>query len=388
VRLTTFGSDGVIASREFAVPASTHLYRKIRVTDTASATEVEYFGGWVGAGWVVQRGGSEPALAASRCAPSPSPSWYAPDVPTGRGQTALLVVMNPFAEDATFDVVLRTDQRTAVSPTALSPYVLPAGTSIAVRVNQYLLQSPREAIVTGEVHVRLGRVVAGSLSLSADGVGAEVGVPSPAHRWVLPAAAYEGGTTANLMQAQNRGVDLTVLAQGPTEERVLTEGPGALPLGPHQVLAYGVEDPSALGLVVEAASRGQVAAQRRVTGEGGDPALIGGSPVSRPRWLLLPSLPPKGGRTTMVVENPGRATAAIRLQLFGSDGPVPAGIFERFTVSPGRSLTLDLGRVVGNEPVSALLTTTEGTIVVGEASYGSNDAGYAATLGLPARQGV
>jgi hypothetical protein len=257
-----------------------------------------------------------------------------------------------------------------------------------VRVNRFLLQSPKERIVTAEVNVRLGRAVAGSLSLSAEGVGAEVGVPLLARRWVLPAAGYEGGTTVNLMQPQNRRADLTVLAQGPTGERVLTDGPGGLPVGPQQVLAYDVQDPSAVGLVVEAASKGRVAAQRRVSGEGGDPALIGGSLLSRSRWLVLPSLPPEGGQTTIVVENPGRDTAEIHLQLFGSEGPVPAGIFERFTVSPGRSLTLDLGRIVGDEPVSGLLTATGGTIVVGQASYASNDAGYAATLGLPARLGA
>jgi hypothetical protein len=387
VRLTTFGSRGVIARRDFSIPASTQQYRAVRTADAGSATEVEYFGAWVGAEWVMQRTGTSPASAASRCASSSARSWYAPDVATGRGQTAFLVVMNPFAEDATFDVVIRTDRRRAVTPSELSPYVLPAGSSIGLRMNRFLLQAPKERIVTAEVHLRLGRAVAGSLSLSAEGLGTEIGAPLLARRWVLPAAGYEDGSTVNLMQPQNRPADLTVVGQGPTQERVLTGGPGTLVLEPRQVRAFRVQDSSVAGLVVEVGPNALVAAQRRVTGEGGDPALIGGSLLSRGRWLVLPPLPPNGGQTTIVVQNPGRVGAVIGLRLFGSEGAIPAGIFDQLTLSPGRSITLDLSRIVGDQSVSALLTATEGTIVVGGASYASNEAGYAATLGLPAHLG-
>ncbi|MFN2589177.1 MAG: DUF5719 family protein, partial [Actinomycetota bacterium] len=91
------------------------------------------------------------------------------------------------------------------------------------------------------------------------------------------------------------------------------------------------------------------------------------------------------GRTTLVVQNPGQIPAEMTLKLFGSDGPVAPGIFERLTVDPGRSLAVDMARVVGDRPVSALITTTEGTIVVGGASYDPNEEGYASTPGLPAR---
>jgi hypothetical protein len=293
--------------------------------------------------------------------------------------------MNPFAEDATFDVVIRTDRRLGVTPSDLSPYVLPAGRTVALRLNRYLLQAPRERIVTAEVHVKLGRAIAGSLSISADGVGAEVAVPQLARRWVMPAADFEGRSVINLMDPQDRPADITVVGQAPNEDRVLTEGPGALRLESGQVRAYPVQDPSAVGLVVVVEQRAQIAAQRRVVGDGGDPALIAGSPVTKARWLVLPTLPPKGGRTTIAVQNPGQDEAVIELRLIGAQGAVPAGVFDRLTVNPGRSLSIDLSRIVGNEPVSALLTTEDGTIVVGGASYASTDGGYSATLGLPAR---
>jgi hypothetical protein len=88
-----------------------------------------------------------------------------------------------------------------------------------------------------------------------------------------------------------------------------------------------------------------------------------------------------------VLENPGQDQAMITLELIGPEGTIPAGVFQHLTVSPGRSLTVDLGRIVGDQPVSALLTATEGTVVAGAASNASDEGGYAATLGVPARQG-
>jgi Family of unknown function (DUF5719) len=387
IRLTTFGPRGPVERRDFSVPATSQQYRAVRTADARSATEVEYFGGSVAAAWVLQRTVSAPATGASRCSPSSAPSWYAPDLPTGEGQTSYLVVTNPFAEEAVFHVVFRTDQRLRVTPSVLTPMVLAAGTTTAVRVNRVLLQAPKERIVTAEVHMKVGRVIAGGLSVSNDGIGTEVGVPLLARRWVLPAADFEDGTTINLMQPQSRPAHLTVLGQGLNEDRLLTEGPGTLALEPEQVRAFGVEDTSAVGLVVEVEPGARVAAQRHVVGAGGDPALIGGSLLSRSRWVVLPTLPPTGGRTTLVLENPGQDQAMITLELIGPEGTIPAGVFEHLTVSPGRSLTVDLSRIVGDQPVSALLTATEGTVVAGGASYASDDAGYAATLGVPARQG-
>jgi hypothetical protein len=387
IRLTTFGPRGPVERRDFSVPATSQQYRAVRTADARSATEVEHFGGSVAAAWVLQRTGSASATAASRCSPSSAPSWYAPDLPTGEGQTSYLVVMNPFAEDATFSVVFRTDQRLRVTPSDLSPKVLAAGTTIAVRVNRFLLQAPKERILTAEVQMKVGRVIAGSLSVSEDGIGTEVAVPLLARRWVLPAADFEGGTTINLMQPQNRPGHLTVVGQGLNEDRLLTDGPGTLSLEPEQVRAFGVQDSSAVGVVVEVEPGAQVAAQRHVVGESGDPALIGGSLLSRSRWVVSPTLPPTGGRTTLVLENPGQDQAMITLELIGPEGTIPAGVFQHLTVSPGRSLTVDLGRIVGDQPVSALLTATEGTVVAGAASNASDEGGYAATLGVPARQG-
>lgn len=383
IRITTFGRRGVRAQLDDVVPGSSLIYRAVPAGSGGEGTEVEYFGGWVGAGWVVRRSGSDPFLGASRCADAPSSTWYLTDLPTARGQTARLELMNPFGEDATVAVVLRTDQRAAVRPGPLSPYVVPAGTSTEIRLNQFLLQAPGEHIVSAELDVQLGRVVAGAVTVSGDGVATESAEPRESTRWSLPAAGFAGASTVSLLNAQGRRSDFTVIAQSASRQRVLS-GVDGLSLSRGEAMAFAVPDETADGVVVESTNRQPIAAGRRLTGTDGEPALAGGAASPSTRWLLMPTLPPKGGQAVMVVQNPTREPATVEIGLLGSSGSLFAAN-RTLTVPAGRAVTVDLAQMAGTTPVCALVTATSGTVVVGGASYGSGGAGYAATLAVPVK---
>src|SRR5439155_14013427 len=145
----------------FTVPAATEVYRSVPADDPAATSEVEYFGGWVGASVVVASDGSS-RLAAERCLGSAHRNWFLPDESAAAGETATLVVMNPYAEVAEFDVTLLTEQRT-VRPGSLSPYVVPANTSVGLLLTDFLLQGQGEATLAVQVTVRIGRVIPGGL---------------------------------------------------------------------------------------------------------------------------------------------------------------------------------------------------------------------------------
>src|SRR5438093_786929 len=49
VRLTQLGKDGTRSVSTFAVGALRQVYRQVAADDPSDATQVEYFGGWVGA---------------------------------------------------------------------------------------------------------------------------------------------------------------------------------------------------------------------------------------------------------------------------------------------------------------------------------------------------
>jgi hypothetical protein len=119
-----------------------------------------------------------------------------------------------------------------------------------------------------------------------------------------------------------------------------------------------------------------------VFGTNAEPALVAGARSPESRWLLLPTVPPKGGQATMVVQNPTRVPAEVEIRLFGTSGPLfPAN--RTLTVPAGRAVTVELAQLAGTAPVATLVTATSGTVVVGGASYGSGGAGYAVTLAVP-----
>jgi uncharacterized protein DUF5719 len=379
VRLSQMGKEGVRSVSTFTVRALRQVYREVSADDPADVTEVEYFGGWVGAAAVVEATGDPRGVAALRCEQSAHKNWFVMDVPTGKDQTAYLVVMNPFDETAEFDVVLRTEKR-RVEPGPLSPYVLAPHHSVGIPVNGYLLQGPGEESLAAQVIQRMGRVVAGGLEHSAAGVRAEAGLPAAGTRWVLPAAGDAGTRQLVVLNDGGSRADLSVVADGPAGQRLLS-GPEGLSVGPDEVKTFEPGRVKDAGLLVEAANGRAVLTALRLTGPGGDSAIINGVSDTAGRWLVMPALPPSGGRGFLVLQNPGRRPVQVSFRLIGTEGPAPASIPSR-VIPAGRTIRLALPSP-GRRPLSAVVSAEGGTIVASAASYSSGRTAYAATLGLP-----
>ena len=380
IRLTELGKDGKQSVTTFAVGALRQAYRQVSADDPADATQVEYFGGWVGAAAIVATG-APGGLAAERCEQTAHRNWFIMDVPTGAGQTSYLVVMNPFDEPAEFDVVLRTEKR-EVAAGPLTPYVLPPQHSVGLEVNDYLLLGPGEEWLTARVIQRMGRVVAGGLETSMAGIRAEVGVPAAAARWVIPAGADAGTRELVLLNDGDSRADLSAVAQGSTFQR-LVSGPEGFSVGPGEVKTFQPERVKDAGLLVASSNGRPMIAAVRLTGPRGDSATLNGSSTTAGDWLVMPALPPTGGRSFLFLQNPGRRQVEVSFRLIGSEGPSPASIRTR-TILPGRTIRIILPHQ-GDRPVSAVVSARGGTIVASVASYSLDRTGYAATLGLPIR---
>jgi hypothetical protein len=377
VRLTQLGKRGKRSVATFVVGPLRQVYRQVVTDDPADATEVEYFGGWVGAAAILATG-SRSGLAAERCEQAAHRSWSVLDVPTATDHSSYLVVMNPFDVSAEFDVVLRTEKR-VVAAGALTPYVLAPQHSVGIRVNDFVLQDPDEQSVTARVIQRMGRVIAGGLELSAAGIRAEVGIPAPSTRWVLPA----GGDTGNreLVVLNNGGsrADLSAVAEGGTVQH-LVSGPEGYSVGPGEVKTFQPERVKNSGLLVTASNDQPILAALRLDGSSGDSATLIGSPVTSRRWLVLPALPPSDGHSFLLVQNPGRGPVTVTFRLIGADGPAPP--LRQRTILSGRTIRITVPPQT-EVPLSVLVSARGGTIVAAAASYSLDRTGYAATLGLP-----
>ncbi len=377
VRLTQLGEEGKRSVTTFSVGALRQVYRQVSADDAADATEVEYFGGWVGAGAILSTG-SGGHLAAERCEPAAHRIWSILDVPTATGQTSYLVVMNPFDEPAEFDVVLLTEKR-EVAAGALTPYVLAPQHSVGIPVNDYVLQDPDEDSLVARVIQRTGRVIAGGLERSAIGVRAEVGLPVPGTRWLIPAGGDAG--TRHLVVLNNGGsrADLTAVAEAATGQR-LVSGPEGFTVGPGEAKTFEPERVKDSGLLVAASNDRPVLAALRVNGSAGDSATLTGSPSTSAKWLVLPALPPSGGRSFLLVQNPGREQVEVTFQVIGSSSS--AAPLRPRTILSGRTIRISLPSEAGR-PISIVVRAKGGTIVAATASYSQDRRGYAATLGLP-----
>ena len=165
-RVSTFSRKKPDEPRSVTVPAQATVAVPVPAKGREASTYVEYFDGWVAASWVAQGGGGEIGVGAEPCAAATGPTWFAADGTTEQGEDAYLVVMNPFAVDAVFDVVLYTPKRAPIRNSALTDRVLRPGKSVAFRLNAF---AEGEAAVGAEVDVSLGRVAVSSLGITRDG---------------------------------------------------------------------------------------------------------------------------------------------------------------------------------------------------------------------------
>jgi hypothetical protein len=373
LRVTTVGAGGGRVETPAEVAPETAVYLEVPADRAPAASTVEFFGAPVGAGMVVslpQRDG----LAADPCAADASRRWLVPGGTTLRGQRARLVIMNPFAIEATVDVSLAAPRR-VVRPGRLRGLLLPARRSISVDLNRYALG---EEALSATVQATLGRVVAGGMGIAALGIRSAIGVPAPARAWVLPGAADDGVTDLQVMVPGREEAPLRVRAQ---------RADGQAPLVDEASVDGGFAESFELeakgaGLVVESAGPPPLVASRRTGSfEFGDGALTSGASSRTATWLALPASGPGGEGARLILVNPGSQTARARVTLLSDTGPLDAPLVGSVSLGAGRILVVDLSSVVGLRPVAALVEVNDGTLVPAQESI--SEAGYAVSVGIP-----
>ncbi len=382
VRATTFGEGGLLGEQSIQVPAQTQVYRTVPVEEAGAATEIEFFGGWVGASFVLSAGGDESGVAASECQGASRDDWFVMDQPTGRSEGAYTVVMNPFFGPAEFDVVIRTPRRT-VRPSVLSPYVLGPRRSVALRINRFALEAPGEETITVEINQRIGRVVAGSLGVVTDGIRTEGGVAGQ-KRWLIPARATEPSTLLLVNPASLRAV-LSVVAEDKGSEQPLFEGK-RLRIPPGGVAGEDLGAVENAALVLESRNGREVASGVVVEAGEADSAAVGGVLRAEEAWLVLPGTPPEGGRQLLILQNPARTEASVRVSFIGPDGPFDGAEVGSARVPGGRTVEIEIPTGPEGDPLTAVVETERGTVVAAQTSYSGDDTGYASSVGLPMRE--
>ncbi|MDP9329276.1 MAG: DUF5719 family protein [Actinomycetota bacterium] len=347
---------------------------------SGSVTMVEWFGGWVAAGWVSVTGGSDGGVAAEPCGRAAT-TWFAPDGSTVQGQdSTYLVIANPSAADAVFDVALFAPDRPPIRDTRWTNLVLHGYRSMALRVS---LLARNESTVSAELDVSSGRVAMSSSVISrGGGVRSAMGQASLSTRALLPVAGGAGQTEVVLAAPGQAD-----LAFGATLLSGRAPQPAGGLVGTSQTgqsaKAYPVivDGPSSVDVLTQGAL---VAAAIRSQGQL-DGAATGGALEPEPDWVVLPTVGGEPSHPGLVIVNPGTEPARVTLHLIGAEGAtVPADV--TVTVRPETAVAVPTA-FLQPAPEGAIVVRSDGAGIValgGSTSLGSGgNVGYAMSLGVP-----
>ena len=369
--VTTYSEGAPPAETRTSLLPGTESFVEVPAVRMASGSVVEFFGSAASAGMVVAR--PEGGEAAEPCSPRAGKRWFLAEGTSERGQQAWLVVLNPYAVDATFEVIL-TGKEPVAQAGALRGILLPARQAAAVDLNRFALG---KKALAATVLASAGKVVVAGMGLGESGIRSVLGAAAPARFWFLPGAADDGPSALGIL-APDQDIPLGARVQGPEAQADAGLGDATVPAGladSFEVLALQS------GLAVTTKGTGVFVAARRLSlSTAADQAAIGGAPRGARGWIASPALGPDGGQSFLVLQNVGPQATSARVSLLTADGRAEPPELAAVTVEPGRTRVVDLTETSGVRPVTAVVETDGGTLVVAQASISS--AGYAIAMGV------
>ncbi len=374
------------------VPAAGHA--GVRLADVVTADNasalVEMDGGQVVAELYTQgpRGDS-----ATPCASSASDTWYFADGATTRDAAEVLMVFNPFPEDALADLSFSTESDRAV-PQALAGLVVKGRGMLAVSVGDYVR---RRAAVSTVVTSRVGRLVVARLQVfdgtgdvPRNGVALSLGAPVPRPAWYFPEGFAGDGTTERVHvynpTSREARVEIEVLLdQGEADPVGLTapafsrvtftvnEEPRVPPNVGHAIV---VRATNGVGVVAERTVEALPPSAR--TGL----AITLGATRPESRWAFAAGEPDAAAEEWIIVLNPGPrpVTAAVTALVDGRRVRVPA--LQRLRVPARGRLAIRLADHIPR-PVPSVVVQSTGPVVVERDLYRVSAPGRVMAMGIP-----
>jgi hypothetical protein len=345
---------------------------------------VEWFGQWVGVGWLAHAGGGEGGVAAEPCAPAAGDRWLLPDGTTEtEGDRDYAVVMNPFAREAVFSLTLLSERREPVLQGELTDVALKPFRSVAFELNDVVLG---ERTVATLVEVSVGRVAAATLGVSGTGgIRSALGyLGMPAADVVFPGGEDSGRSELPVMSEPNGdGGRVTLLGELLlTDEAPPQPVPGladaSMPDGSARTFPATTTEVSSLRFE---GVGGSVATVRRTFGTVSDQgAVTGASPAAS--WLVMPAVAGSPANPGMVLANPGQEPAEVTLRYL-SPGPTEELVI---SVPPDSTFQIPRAFLLLDPETGVWAQAGTGTFVVASASSSLGPEGratYAVSLGIP-----
>jgi hypothetical protein len=370
VRITTLDDRAPGAPEVVEVPPGRTLVRPLEVSSASSATVVETFDGFVGAGYRLVAGGDDAGFGAEPCLPAAAARWWVSGLSTAKGDRASLVVANPFRSQAVFDIVLFTPDGAPLRDPTWTDVRLAPGRSASFNVSGKV---PGKAAVTAVVEGSLGRTAVGSVTIAeSGGVRSMVGTAAQAVRWFVPVAAGSGQSSVGVGVTGEDAVRFSAAIRGET---------GPATAGGVLGVRQGAASASAYQLTTPGPSTIDLTADRPVTvglgalGSTADHAASAGMAVPATAWLVPPTVGREPWFPGLVVGNPGDSEVQVELvTLPTDDGIAPATA--SFDI-PAGATAVPPSSFLESDPTAMILVRASGPVVAAGASTSSGLEGVA-----------
>ena len=377
-----------------SVPLQVSAYGRagVRLADVVTADNasalVELDGGQVVAELVTQGPLGD---SATPCASSASDTWYFAEGSTTRDASEVLMLFNPFPEDALADLSFSTETGRAV-PQALAGLVVKGRGMVAVPVGEHVR---RRAAVSTIVRSRVGRLVVARLQgfdgtgdVPRSGVSLALGAPVPRRAWYFPEGFAGDGVTERIHvynpSAREARVEIDVLLdQGEADPVELTVPPFAR-------VTFTVNEeprvPPKVGhaTVVRTVNEVAVVAERAV--EAVPPAVPTGFAVTlgatrtATRWAFAAGEPDAAVDEWVTVLNAGPRPVTVAIIALNDGERVRPPALQRVRVQARGRLSIRLADHLP-KPVPSVVVQATGPVVVERDLYRTSGPGRAMAMG-------
>ncbi|HET9600385.1 MAG TPA: DUF5719 family protein [Acidimicrobiales bacterium] len=319
-----------------------------------AATVAAYGGGVAVEQTVVGRSG----VATSPCADRASSSWYLADGTTTQDAAFILVLYNPFPDDAVVDVSLTTIERT-LEPPGLQAVVVPGQ---SLRIFDITQAAQREELVSTVVRGRGARIVAGRIQSSDNpnrrGFAAGVAAAQPQQTWWFPDGGKGEGVVERFVVFNPGELDAAVDLSFLPADGVAPPAPVSIVVPPSSFQLVDVDalaevSPGDHSTVVNVVGdETPVVVERLLTRPVDDTpvtTILLGSQLTVPQWYVIEEAAARGG-VVVVMNSAGLPTTAA-VKAIGPAGAVPVPGFEAVPIPAGGSAAITIPETVGGFPL-------------------------------------
>ncbi|MGQ0679198.1 MAG: DUF5719 family protein [Actinomycetota bacterium] len=363
LRSAAFGGQqqsGLIQSELEAGRSNATSLAEFALPDAAGV--VDAFGGASTTDLVVLA--RDKGAALSRCSDQPSDRWLFATGNTARGESHILIVANPFREEAVVQVRFLAPDRDFV-PARLKDLVIPPRSEVAASLVEFVVETPSFGM---EVSATRGRVVASRYSVisraGAQGISLDTGQAQPSGEWTFPEGRIPQ-TGEELLVVINPGerealVGVVFMTEGErTAPPALAEVP--VPAG-RQVsinLAEHLPAGTSHGILLTSGNAEPVVAERITAGVEGNRGYESAFGVAATglRWAVTVGSP-GGGTSRLALVNPGDVATSVSVRLLRPEGDLKPPELQSVQLAAGRKRTLDLTRYLGEGAATAVVESS------------------------------